>query len=143
MVLDEAFGPETLPDGSLIVVKVTDQGDQQLFHYWPESGKLDALPAFLPQADWTQMLRAFHDGKELVYFGTSKEGRWQSARMLVFNLASGQARDLSPGVRLDPGDGWAPLDVAPGGESVYVGAQEGDTRWIVEVPRKPGGKPVL
>ena len=141
MVLEEAFGPETLPDGSLIVVKLTDQGDNQLFHYWPESGKLDALPAYLPQADWTQMLRAFHDGKELVYFGTSKGERSQSARMLVFNLASGQVRDLAPGVRLDPGDGWAPLDVAPGGESVYIGSQEGDTRRLVEVPRKPGGKP--
>ena len=47
MLLDEAFGPEPLPDGSLIVVKLTDQGDNQLFHFWPESGKLDALPAFL------------------------------------------------------------------------------------------------
>jgi hypothetical protein len=25
MLLDEAYGPETLPDGSLIVVKLTDQ----------------------------------------------------------------------------------------------------------------------
>ena len=141
LLLDDAFGPEPLPDGSLIVVKLTDQGDDQLFHYWPESGKLDALPAFLPQADWTQMLRAFHDGKELVYFGTSEEGRSQSPRMLVFDLASGRARDLSPGVRLDPGDGWAPLDVAPDGESVYVGSQEADMRRIIEVPRKPGGKP--
>jgi len=141
LLLDEAFAPEPLPDGSLIVVKLTDQGDDQLFHYWPESGKLDALPAFLPQADWTQMLRAFPNGKELVYFGTSEEGRSQSARMLVFDLTSGRAHDLAPGFRLDPGDGWAPLDVAPGGKSVYVGSQEADIRRIIEVPRKPGGKP--
>ena len=141
MLLDEAFGPETLPDGSLIVVKLTDQGDNQLFHYWPESGKLDALPAFLIKGDITPMMRAFHDGKELVYFGTSEEERWRSPRMLVFELASRRARELSPGVRFDPEDDWAPLDVAPGGESVYVASQEGDTRQLVEVPRKPGSKP--
>jgi len=63
LLLEEAFGPETLPDGSLIVVKLTDHGDNQLFHYWPESGKLDALPAFLIRGDTTPMLRAFHDGR--------------------------------------------------------------------------------
>jgi hypothetical protein len=124
-------------------VKLTDEGDNQLFHYWPDSGKLDALPAFLPKGDITPIMRAFHDGRELVYFGTSGSGkeRWQSARMSVFDLASQRARDLSPGVRFDPGDDWAPLDVAQGGESVYLASQEGDTRRLVEVPRKPGGKP--
>jgi hypothetical protein len=141
MLLDDAFGPEPLPDGSLIVVKLTAQGDNQLFHYWPESGKLDALPAFLPQADITPMMRAFHDGKELVYFGASEKERSQSARMLVFDLASRQSRELAPGFRIDPGGSWAPLDVTPGGESVYVASQEGDTRRLVEVPRNPGGKP--
>jgi DNA-binding winged helix-turn-helix (wHTH) protein len=39
MVLDEAFAPVPLRDGSLIVMKVTDQGDNQLFHFWPESAR--------------------------------------------------------------------------------------------------------
>ena len=74
MVLDDAFGPEPLPDGSLIVVKMTDQGDNQLFHFWPDSGKLEALPAFLQNwSDITPMLRAFPDGKELVYYGTTEK----------------------------------------------------------------------
>ena len=59
------------------------------------------------------MVRAFHDGKELVYFGTSEKERSQSARMLVFDLASRQSRELAPGFRIDPGGSWAPLDVAP------------------------------
>jgi tRNA A-37 threonylcarbamoyl transferase component Bud32 len=141
MLLDDAFGPEPLRDGSLIVLKLTDQGDHQLFHFWPESGKLDGLPAFLPKGDITRMLRAFHDGKELVYFGTSEKGRTESPRMLVFDLASQRTRDLSPAAPIDPGDGWAPLSVAPRGEAVYVGSQEGDLRRLVEVPRNPRAKP--
>ena len=72
------------------------------------------------------MLRAFPDGKELVYFGTTEKERSQSARMLVFDLASRQARELAPGLRIDPGsDGWSPLDAAPGGESVYLISKAG------------------
>jgi DNA-binding winged helix-turn-helix (wHTH) protein len=145
MLLDEAYGPEPLPDGSLIVVKLTDLGDNQLFHFWPDSGKLDALPAFLMRGDITPMLRAFPDGKELVYFGTigtSEKERSQSARMLVFDLASGRARELAPGLPVDPvSDGWSPLGVARDGESVYVATKEGDTQPLVQVPRKPGSQP--
>jgi DNA-binding winged helix-turn-helix (wHTH) protein len=32
-LLDKAFGPEPLPDGTMIVVKTTDKGDNQLFHF--------------------------------------------------------------------------------------------------------------
>jgi len=142
-VLEDAFGPEPLPDGSLIVVKMTDQGDNQLFHFWPESRKLEALPAFLQSwSDIPPMLRAFPDGKELVYFGTTEKDRFQSAHMLVLDLASRQARELAPQLRIDPrADGWAPLNVKPGGKSVYLVSRAGDTEWLMEVSRHPGRKP--
>src|SRR5439155_17521897 len=38
LVLDDAYGPEPLAGGSLIVAKLSDQGDHQLFHYYPDSG---------------------------------------------------------------------------------------------------------
>jgi sugar lactone lactonase YvrE len=91
------------------------------------------------------MLRAFPDGKELVYFGkigTSEKERSQSARMLVFDLASRRARELAPGLPVDPvSDGWSPLGVARDGESVYLATKEGDTQPLVQVPRKPGNPP--
>ena len=62
--------------------------------------------------------------------------------MLVFDLASRKARELAPGLAIDPrSDGWSPLDAAPGGESVYLMSNAGNTRWLVEAPRKPGRKP--
>ncbi len=142
IVLAEAYGPEPLSDGSLVVVKMTEKGDNQLFHFWPGSGKLEALPAFLVNwSDTTPMLRAFPDGKELVYYGTTENNRSQSPRMLVLDLASRQARELAPGLAIEPGaDGWSPLETAPGG-AAYVVSKAGDTRWLMEVPRKPGRKP--
>jgi len=143
LVLDQASGPAPLPDGSLIVVKVTDKGDNQLFHFWPETGKLEALPAFLQNwSDIPPMLRAFPDGKELVYFGTTAKDRLQSARMLVLDLVSRDARELAPGLRIDSRpDGWSPLGVSPDGQSVYFMSKAADTEWIEAVPRKPGRKP--
>src|SRR5207247_9004727 len=76
-LVDDAFGPEPLPDGSLIVVKLTDQGDDQLFHFHPESGKLEALPASMTATDVAPMLRAFPDGKQLVFYGTGEASRSQ------------------------------------------------------------------
>ncbi len=106
-VLDAAFGPEALPDGSLIVLKLTDQGDEQLFHYWPDSGRLESLPAFMRQTDVAPMLRVFPDGKELVFYGMSEAGRSEFPRMLVYTLATRTTRDLEP--RLHPAvRDWSP-----------------------------------
>jgi len=143
LVLEQASGPAPLPDGSLIVVKMTDKGDNQLFHFWPETGRLEALPAYLQNwSDIPPMLRAFPDGKELLYFGTTGKDRLRSARMLVFDLVSRQAHELAPGLHIVPrSDGWSPLSVAPDGQSVYLLSKAADAERIEQVPRKPGRKP--
>jgi hypothetical protein len=59
--------------------------------------------------------------------------------MLVLTLASGQVRELAPGLQADPGgDSWSPLETAPGGDSVYLVSKTGDTQRLMDVPRKPG-----
>ena len=142
LVLEDAFGPEPLADGSLIVLKMTGQGDEQLFHYWPDSGKLDPLPAFMPQTDITPMLRAVPNGKEVVYYGTrGGAGRSQTARLLILDLATQQARELAPGLSLGfTGSGWAPLGVAPDGKSVYLLGSHENTRELFQIAWQ-GGKP--
>jgi len=141
-VLDAAFGPQALPDGSLIVLKLTDQGDEQLFHYWPDSGRLEPLPAFMRQTDVAPMLRAFPDGKELVFYGMSEAGRSEVPRMLVYTLATRTTRDLESQRRRAVHD-WSPLDVSPDGQSVFFLSDEGDTRLLVQVPRTSGQPRVL
>jgi predicted Ser/Thr protein kinase len=44
LVLENAFAPEALPDGSLLVERINGQGQYQWFRFWPESGRLLALP---------------------------------------------------------------------------------------------------
>jgi hypothetical protein len=141
-LLNAAFGPEALPDGSLIVLKLTDQGDEQLFHYWPDSDRLEPLPVFMRKTDVAPMLRAFPDGKELVFYGMSEAGRSQTPRLLVYALATRTTRELEPGRRREISD-WSPLDVSPDGQSVYFLSDTGDTRLLVQVPRTSGQLRVL
>jgi hypothetical protein len=142
LVLDAAFGPQALPDGSLIVLKLTDHGDEQLFHYWPDSGRLEPLPVFMRQTDVAPMLRAFPDGKELVFYGMSEAGRSEVPRILMYTLATRTTRDLESKRRRSLKD-WSPLDVSPDGQSVYFLSDEGDTRLLVQVPRTSGQPRVL
>src|SRR5438309_1892095 len=131
LLFDDAFGPEPLPEGSLIVAKLTGKADDQLIHYWPDSGRMEPLPAFLEPRDVAPLLRAFPDGKEIVYFGTNeKTGRTQSPRMYVMDLASQRARELAPGFNLDTSR-FSPLAIAPDGESVLVLGIQEDTRLLM------------
>jgi len=135
MLLDDAFDPESLPDGILIVAKLTDQGDHQLFHFWPESGKLEPLPAFITSADNGTPLRGSPDGKEIVYFGTGgPETRSQSPNIYVFDLTSHMSRRLLPGAEISP-----PMTLAPDGRLAYATAAVGDLKQLVSVPRQGSG----
>jgi len=70
LVLDNAFFPEPLPDGSMLVTRSNASGQPQLNHFWPETNRLEALPALLtPALDPLVPVRAFADGKEAVFFG--------------------------------------------------------------------------
>lgn len=145
LLLEDAYGPEPLSDGSLIVVKVTDRADNQLFHYWPDSGRLEALPAFIQSADVAPKLRAFPDGKEILYVGMSGEaGRSATPKLLALNLATQRTRDLSAGAALEIAkDAWCPLAVSPNGRFAYILTEAGDSRLLMEIPREGGAGRVL
>jgi hypothetical protein len=59
--------PQALPDGSLIVAKITQGGDYQLFHFWPESGRLEALPALVWRYVAYPGVRAFPDARRFCF----------------------------------------------------------------------------
>ena len=146
LLLEDAYGPEPLVDGSLIVAKLADRGDMQLFHFWPESGKLEPLPAYmpltdvdtsdagLPQRKGSSLLR--HDrGTALAECAFFDSAIWLPAK----------ARELKSDISLTQGTTWAPLEVSRDGEFVYALAQQQDTRLLMELPvhsaRKP--RPIL
>jgi hypothetical protein len=62
LVLENAGGPEVLRDGSLLVARFNDQRLLQLCRFWPESGRLQPLPA-VSDWQWGFYASAFPDGR--------------------------------------------------------------------------------
>src|SRR5262249_42719119 len=47
LIAENAFGCHPLPDGTMIVASRAGHADYQLRRFWPESGRNEALPAFI------------------------------------------------------------------------------------------------
>ena len=69
LVLEGAFAPEPLPDGSLLVVKRNAEYEFQLHRFWPETGRLQALPLLTAQSFFSVRIRALPDGGTAVAWG--------------------------------------------------------------------------
>jgi hypothetical protein len=142
LVVEDAFAPVPLADGSLIVNKITPQGDQQAFRFHPDSGKLEPLEIFLTASDIAPPLRASADGKLIVFYGVyGNPARTQTSRILVLDTAAGKARELVPGLDFELGNSWCPLDLAPDGNSAFVIANEGDSRTLLNIRLDGTGRP--
>jgi eukaryotic-like serine/threonine-protein kinase len=138
LLLDDAFGPGPLPDGGLIAVKFTGQGDMQLYRFHPDSGKLDALPIFLLSTDTAPLYRVSQDGKKIAFIGLNGAAdRANTVRLWTYDLASGATRALDSPPRSNE-TMWRTIDWSPAGDVVYVIAQSGDERKLIAVPATGG-----
>ena len=45
LLLEDAMAPHELPDGSLLVTRINSERMAQLHRFWPETGRVEALPA--------------------------------------------------------------------------------------------------
>ena len=128
LILEDAQGPEALPDGSLLVVRRDASRNFQLHRFWPETGKLAPVgPAIAPEAvNWT--VRAFPDGAAAIFWGRLAGGKDQARRVYRLDLATGRAAAFSPQLPLAP-----PLAVASDGKSVLAFVFTGDLQQTISV----------
>ena len=129
-VLEDAQGPEALPDGSLLVVKRNAQRHFQIHRFWPDTGRLSPVgPAVVAEAgSWS--LRAFPDGKSALFWGRIA-GRSELARRVhLLDLATGKTTPFAPQLPLAP-----PLAIAADGSSVLAFVTFGDLQQAISVSR--------
>jgi eukaryotic-like serine/threonine-protein kinase len=141
LVMENAEKPEALSDGSLIVLRPSPDGRRQLLQFWPDSGRVEPLPASVMATD-TRSVSPFPDAKEVAVFGYygAPSG---SQHLFVLELASRHSRDL-PGPEDPSADGAvgggssrhpATVAVTSDGKSVLTLLRHGDTMMLAAVPR--------
>jgi serine/threonine protein kinase len=142
LILEDAAGPEVLPDGSLVITRVNKDRELQLFRFWADSGRLVPLNGVFASRDLCPPVRAFRDGNEIAFFGGTLEQVKTDPlpHLYVLDLASGKARRLAPELDLVPtAITFFPLAVALDDRSVLIDSREGDLHRVVEVPRNGTG----
>jgi serine/threonine protein kinase len=142
LILENAGGPQVLPDGSLLVTLVNKNRDIQLNHFWPDSSRLLPLDSILAGPDLCPPVRAFRDGKEAVFYGkTLDQAKTDPVEHLyAIDLTSGKTRRLAPELDLAASViNLFPLAVPLQDQSVLIDSQQGDLHSIVEVPRRGSG----
>ncbi|MHB8656277.1 MAG: protein kinase domain-containing protein [Terriglobia bacterium] len=143
LILEDAMGPEILPDGSLLISRVNKDRDLQLYRFWPESGRLVPLNGIFNSLDLCPPVRAFRDGKEAVFFGRTPDQVKTDpvSHLYVIDLTSGKTRRLAPELDLVPSAiSFFPLAVPIEDQSVLIDSREGDLHRIVAVPRSGSGR---
>jgi len=137
-VLKDAAGPEPLPDGSLLVWRIDPDRRSRIYHFWPDSGRLQPLEAWIPPNLPVSFLRAFPDGKEAVFFGTT-EGTDDSPHLFALDIASGKARRLAADLPIRLTSEGYPLAPTPDNRSVLIDLPSGNLHQVVAVPRSGSG----
>ena len=148
LLLEDAMTPKMLPDGSLIFMRINADRAVQLHRYWPDTGRVEPLPAFAPSLSQLTMpaVDVFPDGREIVYVGRpATGGTTADDHLWVLDLASKTNRRIAPDVTLAFTSFSFPLTASGDGRSVLFTVPTGNTHPIVSVARdgSPGVRTVL
>jgi hypothetical protein len=137
LVLDSAQNPEVLPDGSMLVVRVNAERYLQLYRFWPETGRVQPLPAQRALGEQSFAARAFSDGREALFFGKPLDQTSAPPHLYSLDLAAGRSRKLAPAISADSIHHSA-YAVHPDGRSAVVAWTTGNIFNIGTVPRDGG-----
>jgi hypothetical protein len=129
-VLEDAQGPEALPDGSLLVVKRDAARNFQIHRFRPDTGALTPLGSAVAAEGGTWSLRAFPDGKTAVFWGRLAGSTDPARRVYLLDVASGRAVAFAPQLPLAP-----PLAIGADGNSVLAFVTFGDLQQAITVSR--------
>ena len=140
LVLDAAQCPHALPDGSLIVVQIDPSTRYRLYRLWPDSGKLQALPALVGggvRQLVDPLVQVFPDGRGVVYLGTPESNPDGLPSWHVLDLTTLRSQPLNSQVVT----GAFSVAVSPDNRSALIVNAVGDKWEIAAVPRSGQGEP--
>ena len=132
LVVENAKGGEPLTDGSLIVSRVVNR-QARIHRYWPENGRLEALPGIIPLEGDRFLVRLLPDGSGAVFWGRSVDDAADAGnRFHLLNFSTGRTAAIPFG-DLSPVQESFPFDLTPDGRSVFCIVANGDRLRILAI----------
>jgi serine/threonine protein kinase len=139
LVLEDADNPAALPDGSLLVTRINQQRRLQMFHCWPETGKLQELPAETFITDGFLPIQLSRDGRRAIIFGNLGGKSAEKPSLIEVDLVVASARSI-PVNRLDYAD-LRSYALSPDAGSVIAAFRANALVRIVRIPLQGRGTP--
>ncbi len=130
LVLDDAQGPEVLPDGTLLVTRIDAGRNFQVHRYWPETGRLAPIGPPIARESAGLGLRAFADGKTAIFFGKPAAGDSAAHYAYLLDLSTGKLQRFAPDLPISP-----PITLTGDRSGVLADVVVGDLHRIARVPR--------
>jgi hypothetical protein len=141
-VADDAMYPKVLPDGSLLLVRLSDDRRFQLHRYRPESGRSEPLPAFWIPNQGQPLVAVFPGGNDAAFYGLRADATAGDPYSLnVMELVSGRTEILAPSISITQGAFPGGLAVAKDGSHVLAGVNAADLHRLVAIPYPARGEP--
>ena len=140
LLLDGAQCPHALPDGTLIVVQIDESAHYRLYRFWPDSGKVQSLPALVGggvRELVDPLVAVFPDGRDVVYLGAPDSTPNEAPRWYAINLETLRSKPLNSQVV----PGAFSVGVSPDNQSALIINAVGDEWGIAAVPRSGEGEP--
>ncbi len=137
LIFPDACSPAPLSDGSMLALRLNADRLFQMYRYYPQSGRVDTLPAVSgvqcnAQASLVDVLPGEREAVFIAGLSTSQSIDTVSA----IDLTKHEVRPLLAGV-----SGYVTnVRRAPDGRSVIVASQDGDDYRIVSVPTSGAGR---
>jgi hypothetical protein len=133
MVLENAFAPEALPDGSLLLNRYANQ-QYHVYRFWPETGRLLEFPLELvhPSALPWSGARVTQGGREAFTLASATGRGGQGLGLYAIDLATNAVRRLALSERDAAAmQGWT---VTRDGKSVLAALPAGSLTRLVAIP---------
>jgi eukaryotic-like serine/threonine-protein kinase len=140
LVLRDAAGPKAFPDGSLLIWRVDEERRDRLYHFWPDSGRIEPLGAWIAPTYPVEMHRVFPDGKEAVFYGWDESvAAGASPNLYAIDIASGKTHQLAPELPIRMTSEGFPMAPTANNRSVLIDLPSGGLHQIVAIPRSGSG----
>jgi hypothetical protein len=139
MVLEDADNPAALPDGSFLATRINQDRRLQVFRFWPETGKLQGLPAETFIADRYLPILVSREGRRAIVLGNVLGKSAETPSLIEINIAAASARSI-PVQGLDYANVRS-YTLSPDGGSVVAAFRAKALDRIVRFPLDGGSSP--